>query len=393
MKKNTNKLTYVKSNDMIQVRGQVIRRDPLSETKRKIIAFEASMVQDNHTHETVFTIPIKEFAEICEIAPSSRNGDYYDNTFAEIYDLKTKAIAFVNERGNISIESYMDNIEVNRKEGTVSYTIPKALIPHFKMYSQFTKLDLLEYMPMRGQYALLLYELLMSWREAGSVYYTLEDLRRLLEVPEGAYPKNADFLRYVIYQPLEQVNERIKGRKIKYELKYGYRRKVEGVTFLIPKIKAELPPPKAEPRIEELEAMGQTSILDAIHEQAATASADLRAVLSPVLVDMIGIFCDEEEAKSLFEQYGEGYCAANIQYSRHHAKKDLAAYLRKALAGNWAKYIDQDKEKKEAAQKAAALEEKQLRKLQEETAVATEPLDPNSPFAQMAARLAAKKGV
>ena len=189
VKKNTNKLIYAKSNDMIQIRGQVIRRDPLSVTKRKIIALEASMVQENHTHETVFTIPIKDFAEICEIAPSSRNGDYYDNTFAEIYDLKTKAIAFVNERGNISIESYMNNIEVNRKEGIVSYTIPKALIPHFKMYSHFTKLDLLEYMPMRGQYALLMYELLMSWREAGSVYYTLEDLRRLLEVPEGAYPK------------------------------------------------------------------------------------------------------------------------------------------------------------------------------------------------------------
>lgn len=329
--KKNKQLTYIKSNDLIQMRGAVIRRDPLSETKRKIIALEASKVQETDTPDTVYTLTAKELIDLCGV---EKNGRTYEQIFAEIYDLKTKTIAFVNKRGKISIESYMDKIEIDRENGNATYKIPEALLPHFKRYAQFTKLDLIEYMPLRGQYALLLYELLMSWREKGEVYYTLDQLRQLLEVPEGAYPRTADLLRYTVYEPLKQVNQRLAGKKIKYELKHGYRRKVEGVTFFIPKVKDEK---TAEPpTLAALEAMGQTTILDAISEQAATVTPDLRAEVQIEIAAILG----DEEAAAMFKKYGEGYCAANLAYSRKHAKKDLAAYFRKALAANYAKYIN-----------------------------------------------------
>jgi plasmid replication initiation protein len=383
VKKSKNKLTYSKSTDLIQMRGTVVRRDSLSETKRKIIALEASKVKESDTHETVYSIKAKELIDLCNV---EKNGRTYDQVFTEIYELKNKAIAFINERGKISIESYMDKIELDREGGFVTYQIPEALLPHFKRYAQFTKLDLIEYMPMRGQYALLLYELLMSWRKAGKVYYIVEDLRRLLEVPDGIYPSTGDFLRRAVYAAVDQINERIKGRKIKYELKIGSRRKVEGVTFIIPKIKEELSSPKGEPTLEEQEALGQTTIFEMIKEQAATVEPDQHPAPSSVLVEMIDILKSDEEAVVLFAQYGEDYCHANIQYSRSYAKKDLGAYLRKALAGNWAKYIDQDKSKEEALKKTEALEEIQRRKLEEDSA-AKEPINPDSPFAQMAKKI------
>ena len=48
---------------------------------------------------------------------------------------------------------------------------------------------------------------------------------------------------------------------------------MEGVTFIIPKTKAVLPP-KTEPSIEEQERMGQTTIFEAMAEQSATTEPD-----------------------------------------------------------------------------------------------------------------------
>ena len=329
MKEKRNKLSYLKSNDLIQMRGTVVRRDPLSETKRKIIALEASKVKDSDTHETVFTIAPREFIDLCGI---DKSGKAYEHIFSEIYDLKAKAIAFVNERGNISIESYMDNIEMDRESGEVRYTIPRALIPHFQRYAQFTRLDLIEYMPMRGQYALLLYELLMSWREAGKVYYTVEDLRRLLEVPEDAYPLAKDFMKRVVNSATDQINTRIKGRKIKTETKYGYRRKVEGVTFFIPKERAALPEKtNTECSAEELEEMGQINMFNV---------PGVTTEPSKTFLSMVSIMDSEPEARAAYEKYGEDHCAANLNYLLERQAEGKVnspkAYFRSALANDYA---------------------------------------------------------
>lgn len=327
MKNFNNKLTYLKSNDMIQMRGTVVRRDPLSETKRKIIALEASKVQEDDTCETVYMIAPKELIKLCDI---ERNGRTYDQIFTEIYELKNKAIAFVNERGKISIESYMDKIEIDRENGSVTYRIPEALLPHFKRYAQFTKLDLLEYMPMRGQYALLLYELLMSWREAGKVYYTLEELRRLLEVSEDAYPKNADFLKRVVHAAVVQINTRITGYKIEYELKYGYRHKTEGVTFFIQKAN-ELQISECESTLKKLEMEGQTNIFDYIANEQEDSTVETTP--APVLAEMTSLL-GKEQAVAVFDELGEDECIERLKYAKKNAKSNLPAYFKKVLTGN-----------------------------------------------------------
>jgi len=228
--------------------------------------------------------------------------------------LKAKVIAFINERGNISVESYMDKIEINRKAGLATYTIPEALLPHFKLYGHFTRLDLLEYMPMRSGYALLLYELLMSWRKRGEVQYTIRDIRRLMEVPEGSYPVTPNFLRHVVYPALEQINDRIQGEKIKYELVYGHRRKVEAIKFIIPQ------PPEQIP----------DTLLIAEPPPIPEVSPEMQE-----FVRMLG----PDQATAALDKYGRDYCLANLDYAKSHAKSPrYIGYLRKALADNYANH-------------------------------------------------------
>ena len=70
---------------------------------------------------------------------------------------------------------------VSPKSGTVTYSIDKNLLPFYTSRAgTFALIELLDYMPLRGKYSLLLYEFLSKWRSAGQVYQTIEQLRAQL---------------------------------------------------------------------------------------------------------------------------------------------------------------------------------------------------------------------
>jgi len=327
---------YYKSNDIIQIHGQVLRRDPLSEGQRKIIAIVAAKVDIDDTADTTYTMTV---SEIIKTNGLQKNGKLYDRIFNEIYELRSKTIALIGADSEIFIESYMDKIKIDRKTALVTYHIPETILPHFKGNFPFTRLDLLEYLPIRGQYALMLYELLASRREDEVIYYTLEDLRRLLEVPEGAYPKSADFLRHVIYLTIGQINKRTQG-SIEYKLKYGYRRKIEGVTFFIPNGKEPQPGKFYE---REMEDPGPMTISNDLNEQAADILPRPSSDLSSVLTELIALIKNKEQATALFEAHGDKYCDANIKYinSLDFTKtkpENIIPYKRGAIAKNYAQY-------------------------------------------------------
>ena len=323
--KNVN---YFKSIDLVQVRGTIIRRDPLSETKRKIIALEASKVRDSDTAETVYEMTAKEVLDLCSLTDGGEN---YKQFFSEIYELSGKSIAFINENNLVSIESYMVNIQIDRLACLATYTIPKMLLPHFKLYGQFAKMSLIEYMPMRSGYALLLYELLMSWRKRGEVKYTLPDIRRLLEVPDGAYPITADLLRCVVYTALENINDRIQGEKIKYELVYGRRRKVEAIKFIIPQPSEQIPEPI-------LIAGPQPIPTEPIPIPIPIESKPIPKI-EPEMQEFVRMLGPDQATVAL-DKYGRDYCLANLDYAKSHAKSPrYIGYLRKALADNYANHL------------------------------------------------------
>ncbi len=298
-------ITCHKQHEFIQVRGTVKKRDTLSEIQEKIITFAASQVQQDDTSATRYTLKITDFADLCNLADSSRNGDYYNYIFEEVYKLKSRVIAFVDD-GDDVIESYLEGIRLNRKSGTISFTIPESILPYYKRFNQYAKIDLLEYMPLHGAYALRLYEILLSWLKRGEVTYTIEELRKNLGLSDDSYPRTVDFMRRTIKPAIEEINKKSKF-KVSYTEKTGQRKKIEALNFKIKKSKD----------MEEIETK------EPIVEKST-------------LLFQMADFLSEEEATTFLEKYGEEYCAANLKYAKKHAKQNLASYFRNALNKNWA---------------------------------------------------------
>lgn len=320
---NNDNITYYKSRNIIQKRGQVVRRDSLNDTKKKLLALEASKVQNNDTEETIYKITAQEIVDLCGYVKS---GALYDYLFNEIYELKGKRVAFTiqDKDGQILevIESYMENIRINRKNGYATYTIPKTLVEHFKSYSPYAKMNLLDFMPLRSGYAMSLYELLMSWSYRGEVVYTIPQLRDLIEIEDDKYTDACNFVKRVVDKPIQQINERVK-EPFEYQVIRGAKKKIEAIRFIIPK------PDKS---IEQI------------------ADNTLEGILGA------------DKAILAIEQYGQEYCDANLKYTLSKETKSKTAYLINALKNDWAEYgktLEFQKLQKEATQ-AAEQKEKGL---------------------------------
>lgn len=226
-------------NSFIQVRGTVIKRTALEAVQEKIITFAAAQVGKNDDANQRYTIAIKDFADMCNIAPTSRNGEYYDHVFNAVYDLKTRAVAFLDaDSGDDIIESYIEGIRLNRKSGTISFKIPETILPFYKALNQYSKIELLDYMPIKGKYALRLYQLMFSWVKRGQIEYALEELREKLGLMYNQYPRTVDFMRFVLEPSVKEINSKSQQIRISYENKVGQRRKIEGFFFKIKQVKS-----------------------------------------------------------------------------------------------------------------------------------------------------------
>lgn len=296
-----------KDNQLIQLRGQIIRRDPLSATQQKIVTYSAALVKPDDEPGKRYEMTIKDFAELCGI---TKGGEVYQSVYREASNLKRRGLDYVeNETGDIILVSFLEDVRISRKKGTISYRLPESLIPFYKQYSsQFTKINLLEYMPMRGKYALLLYELLLSWQAKGKVYYPIEGLRRLLEVPTGKYTRTDNFMMRVINPAIEEINVKSTVFNVLANSRTGKRNKVEGINFVIQRL-----------------------------EEPSTISTDRKQIIE--LLVSLGI--EPPAARSLADTYSRERILGNVDYAQKREAEgristSLAAYVCAAISEDYA---------------------------------------------------------
>lgn len=344
-----------KDNQLIQLRGQIIRRDTITAIQQKIVAYSASLVRPEDEANKRYEMTIKEFAELCDI---TTGGEIYKSVYRQASNLQRKGVDLITEDGEISIANFLVDTKVSRKKGTISFKLSEHLVPYYKQYSgQFSRINLMDYMPMKGRYALLLYELLLSWMAKGSVIYTIDDLRKLLDVPDSKYKLFGHLRDRVIDPAVKEINEKSTIFTVQMNEKKGKRNKVEAITFTIKKITSE------------------------------TSREDLTRLL-------ISEGLNPPVAQSLIESYSSERITGNVQLAKNRAKagqvENLAAYISRAITEDYAEIeIEQprlfNQEKAEEKEKVIALAAAQLAALEKETAAAT--VSPDSPFAHIAKKV------
>ena len=231
------RLTAYKSNKIIYIGNaqRVDRWDELSPNQLKIAMYSAAQVRPEDTPLQEYTLSFKQFSELAGLDENSSGGANYKKIFSEARKLTQKGVDFVTADGTLVGFNWLVSVRVSPKSGTVTYSIDKNLLPFYTSRAgTFALIELLDYMPLRGKYALLLYEFLSKWRAAGQVYQSIPDLRAQLQVPEKKYPRIVDFLAWVVKPAIDEINDKATvSFKVKTTEKRGGRGKLEGILFTI----------------------------------------------------------------------------------------------------------------------------------------------------------------
>ena len=237
------RLNAYKSNQIVYLGDAKIRRwDQLTSVQLRICMLSASKVKPEDTGETEYTISYEEFAQLCQLGANTDGGRAYLQLYEMADQLSHSGVNIELKNRDVIMFNWLDRVTVIHETGSIAYSLDPRLLPYYKTKAgAFTIVNVMDYMPLRGRYALLLFEFLSKWRNHGSVYQTMESLRQQLQVPADEYTP-AEFKRNVIQAAVDEINEKTQySFKVSFETKIGRRRVVEGIHFIIEPIQINLP--------------------------------------------------------------------------------------------------------------------------------------------------------
>lgn len=107
------------------------------------------------------------------------------------------------------VSRWIQRIEYGEAEALVKLRFADEVIPLLTdLQERFTQYALSHIAGLTSTYAVRLYEQLISWRKTGKTpVIEVADLRRLLGVEDGEYPRMTDFKRWALDVAIKQINE------------------------------------------------------------------------------------------------------------------------------------------------------------------------------------------
>jgi len=170
------------------------------------------------------------FPEYCEALETEKGGRQYE-IFQKAVDECMKCVIMIetgcNKKGKPSwekfhwfIKSHFNSV-TGQAEMEFSPTLAAFLIASKWVYS---KINLTDVGQLQSRYAIKLFEMAISYMSLkgkdGNKYErwyfqrTVEELRLILNVPEDAYKTIKDFRKYVVENPINEINDAAIGVKI-----------------------------------------------------------------------------------------------------------------------------------------------------------------------------------
>lgn len=196
----------VKSNELIRASYT------LSTVEQRIILMSIVTARDisDITPDTLCRIKVTDYAELYDVTPQTA----YEA-------LKEAAEVMFNRRVTIQIYDevlkkkvplavrWLSGMNYLQQEGIVTVRFSKELIEHIsEVYENFTRYKIENIAKLSSQYAIRLYELLISWLSAGKTpVFELQEFREQLGLEPDEYDRIQNFKQRVLDYALEQINE------------------------------------------------------------------------------------------------------------------------------------------------------------------------------------------
>lgn len=194
-------MSVYKRDDMIQK-----SRHQLSVREQKCVLYAISKIRPEDTTFQEYTFDIKDFYMLCGI-----NKESYTELKAILLGLKSKCWWMqVDDKGTESAVSWFSKVRTNKKTGKVTIKFDEDMMPFLLRLTGkdgfYTGYSLQYVLPMSGQYAPRLYELLKSYQKNNRKwFFDIEKLKQLLSADD--YKRWPDFRRRVLEPAVEEINK------------------------------------------------------------------------------------------------------------------------------------------------------------------------------------------
>lgn len=195
----------VKHNDLVQK-----SRFSLTLTEQKTINFLVSLIKPKKDATDIqpleYEFDIKQYCKICGI--DYQNGENYKMVRENLKSLRDKSVMMTKPDGTETSVSWLNKFWSNKGKGWAKIRFDEDIAPYlFELLENTTRYQLLNVLPMKSKYSVRLYELCRSWAGLKSHTYKLEDLKKLLDIPEHEFNRFPDFRRRVLETAQREINE------------------------------------------------------------------------------------------------------------------------------------------------------------------------------------------
>lgn len=323
----------------------------LSVVEQKLIAMLVAQIKNDATDFKPYSLNIKDFCSLIGI--ESSNYSYIVSVAKSLLD-RDVHFWYVNDKGkNIEvITKWLSSCVHTEGSGTVEMNFDNVLKPFLlQLRNRFTLYRLENILQLTSVFSIRIYELLKQYENIGSVFFTLEDLRKYIGIDDTQYKMYADFKRRVLVIAQKEIKSKCDIYFDYDEIKVG--RSIGKILFYI---KTQAIPPK--------------NITGSVKpsKNVKPVNPELEELLQLLPKEYQKLASYKKTINKYLEDNGKNYVIRNILYANDKSNKsNYRAYLGKSLEADYGLAYQEDQElKKEEAdsQKQTAIREAKQRELE-----------------------------
>ena len=323
----------------------------LSVVEQKLIAMLVAQIKNDATDFKPYSLNIKDFCSL--IGVESSNYSYIVSVAKSLLD-RDVHFWYVNDKGkNIEvITKWLSSCVHTEGSGTVEMNFDNVLKPFLlQLRNRFTLYRLENILQLTSVFSIRIYELLKQYENIGSVFFTLEDLRKYIGIDDTQYKMYADFKRRVLVIAQKEIKSKCDIYFDYDEIKVG--RSIGKILFYI---KPQAIPPK------------NVTITVKQSKPAKPVNPDLEELIQLLPEKYQKLASFRKMLSKALEETNKNYVVRNIIYSNDKSNDiNYRAYLGKSLKYDYGLAYQEDQElKKEEAdrQKQTAIREAKQKELE-----------------------------
>lgn len=208
---------------------------PLNVYEPRIIALLASQIQPTDEDFKEYEIPFTAL-----FGETTYGTDNYNTIRRTLKSLVEKSITIKEDDGSLVIYPIFYKARITPKKNSFTIAIHDELKQHFLDLKQhYTQYNLLEFLTLSSTYSQRLFEYLKSWEDCESTQIAVEELHKILGVPDNYKTNFAQFKRKALEPALKEINNKT-GLEYAWEVK-KQGRKITHIIFINSKPKAKTP--------------------------------------------------------------------------------------------------------------------------------------------------------